>query len=82
MTYVYLEPTKAPRHAEIMNIAARRRIITNARLATYRIPVPNDNVVGHRQLVSQKKRKPLEPYTSPVTEGLLALVEEQNNRGI
>lgn len=80
MAYRYLEPTIAPRGAEIMNIEARKRIIANARLVNYQAPAPNDNQVGERQLVKQERRKPLQPYTSPVSEGLLELVKEEEKR--
>ena len=80
MAYRYLEPTQAPRGAEIMNIEARKRIIANARLANYQSPTPNDFQVGARQIVKQEKRQPLSPYTSPVSEGLLELVKEEEAR--
>lgn len=74
MTNRYVEPTIAPRGPEITSIEARHRINANARLSTYRDPVPYGNVVGYRQVFSQVKRKPLGPYTSPVSEGLMELV--------
>ncbi len=77
MAYKYLEPTIAPRGQEITSIAARQRIIANARLVTYRIPQFDNTDVGSRQVVKQSKNKPLAPYTSPVSEGLLNLVNEE-----
>lgn len=80
MPYQYLEPTQPPRGAEITTLEARKRIIANARLANYQDPQPFNGKVQHRQLVKQVRRIPLEPYTTPVSEGLTALVAEQEKR--
>lgn len=75
MANYYLEPTIAPRGPEVTSIEERHRINANARLSRYRDPVPNGMDTGYRQVFSQVKRKPLAPYTSPVSEGLEQLVE-------
>jgi len=75
MANYYLEPTIAPRGPEITSIEARHRRNANARLSRYRDPVPNGMNTGYRQVFGQSKRKPLAPYTSPVSEGLTQLVE-------
>lgn len=75
MANYYLEPTVAPRGPEMSSIEARHRINANARLSSYRDPIPNGMNTGYRQVFSQVERKPLAPYTSPVSEGLMDLVE-------
>jgi len=80
MTYSFEEPTQAPRGANISNIEARARIIANHRLTRFFVPEFDNNVVDHRQVISQSKPKPIGPYTSPVTEGLLNLVKEESSR--
>lgn len=75
MANYYLEPTVAPRGPEMSSIEERHRINANARLSRYRDPVINGMNTGYRQVFSQVKRKPLAPYTSPVSEGLMELVE-------
>ena len=80
MANYYLEPTIAPRGPEMSSIEARHRTNANARLSRYRDPVSNGMNTGYRQVFSQVKRKPLAPFTSPVSEGLEQLVEGRNRR--
>lgn len=77
MVHKYREPTQAPRGPELVSLEGRKRVIANARLARYNIPPSNDKVVGHRQVPIDQGRPPkIGPYTSPVREGLMNLVEE------
>lgn len=80
MAYQYLEPTQAPRGPEVTSLEARKRIISNARLARYFVPEFDQGNQGHRQIIKQSKRKPLGPYTSPVDEGLINLVKESEKK--
>ena len=70
----FLEPTQAPRGADVIALEGRKRVISASRLSNYYVPRFSDHVAGYRQMLGQPANRVLGP-TSSVQEGLLDLVQ-------
>ena len=75
----FLEPTQAPRGADVIALEGRKRVISASRLSNYYVPRFSDHVAGYRQNPGRPAKRILGPLSS-VQEGLHDLVQLTEGR--